>query len=77
MKSGIFVSSHHTRSLQENRKIAYRLLQEKLDYHYNREESYLFKQNLIKKEEKLKKKKKSIENLERKIDFKNREKELE
>ena len=71
------MSSHHTRSLQENRKIAYRLLQEKLDYHYNREESYLFKQNLIKKEEKLKKKKKSIENLERKIDFKNREKELE
>ncbi len=73
MKKGIHVSSHHTRSLDENRKIAYRILQEKLDYFYNKEESHLYKLELLKREEKLKKKKKAIENLEKKLEFKRRE----
>ena len=55
---GIYVSSHHTRSLEENRKIAIRILQEKLDYYYNKEESIVYKEKLKLKEEKLKKKKK-------------------
>lgn len=67
------MSSHHTRSLEENRKIARQLLQEKLDYHYNKEESFLYKQQLERREEKLKKKKKSQLNLQRKLDFKERE----
>jgi len=69
-KIGIFVSSHHTRSLEENRKIARRLLQEKLDYHYNKENSFLFKQELEEREQRLKRKKKSQENLRRKLKFK-------
>lgn len=70
---GIFVSSHHTRSLEENRKIARRLLQEKLDYHYNKEESYLSKQQAKKTEEKREKKIKAQQRLKRKLEFKDRE----
>ncbi len=70
--TGIFVSSHHTRSLEENRKIARRLLQEKLDYHYNKEESFLAKQRAAEREEKLQKKRKSKQKLLQKLEYKQR-----
>lgn len=71
--TGITVSSHHTRSLEENRKIARKLLQQKLDLHFNKENSYLFKLNSLKQEKKISQTKKSIENLKRKKEFKERE----
>jgi len=68
--TGICVSSHHTRSLEENRKIARRILQEKLDYHFNKEESFLAKKQAAEREEKLKKKQKSKQKLLKKLEFK-------
>lgn len=71
--TGIIVTSHHTRSLEENRKIARKTLQQKLDLYFNKESSYLSQLSRLKHEEKLEKSKKSIENLKRKKDFKERE----
>jgi len=71
--TGITVSSHHTRSLEENRKIARKLLQQKLDLHYNNENSYLYKLNSLKQEKKFSRTKRSVENLKRKKEFKERE----
>ena len=62
--------------VEENRKIARRLLQVKLDIHFNKEESFYMKLQKEKREEKLKQTKKAKENLERKKEFKERE-ELE
>ena len=67
------MSSHHTRSLEENRKIARRLLQEKLDYHYNKENSFLSIQQANEREQRLKRKKRAQENLRRKLEFKQSE----
>ena len=50
LPTGIVVSSHHTRSLEENRKIARKLLQQKLDIHYNKENSHFMKKQQEKRE---------------------------
>lgn len=67
------MSSHHTRSLIENRKIARKLLQQQLDLHFNKESSYLSQLAKIKQEEKSLKSKRSVENLKRKKKFKEEE----
>jgi protein subunit release factor B len=71
--TGITVSSHHTRSLEENRKLARRILQQKLDYHYNKENSYFVRSLKEKQAEKVEKSKRAVENLKRKKEFKERE----
>ncbi|CAF1063313.1 unnamed protein product [Brachionus calyciflorus] len=76
LPTGIIVTSHHTRSLEENRKIARKLLQQKLDLLNNKESSYLTQLAKLKQEEKLVRTKRSIENLKRKKQFK-QEEELE
>lgn len=70
---GIIVTCHDTRSLQENRKIARRLLQEKLDLYYNKDESYLAQLEAEKRKQKLERSQKSRENLKRKKEFQERE----
>lgn len=67
------MSSHHTRSLEENRKIARRLLQIKIDNYYNKDESIQAQELRAKRAEKLEKTKRSVENLKRKREFKERE----
>lgn len=67
------MTSHHTRSLEENRKIARKLLQQKLDLYFNKESSYLSQLAKLKQEEKLVKTKRSVENLKRKKKFKEEE----
>ena len=67
---GITVSSHDTRSLEENRKIARRMLQERLDMHYNKDLSYIAINKKKKATERENKRKKSIENLKKKLAFK-------
>jgi len=71
--TGITTTSHHTRSLIENRKIARRILQEKLDLLHNHQNSYLYQLKKEKIEKKNSQYKRSIENLERKREFKLRE----
>ena len=71
--TGIIVTCHETRSLEENRKKARKMLQQQIDLHYNKEESYLAKLAKFKKQEKIIKNKKSVDNLKRKKEFKERE----
>ena len=66
LPTGIIVSSHDTRSLEENRKIARKLLQQRLDFHFNKENSYIFKLTKFKQKERIEKSKRSNELLERK-----------
>jgi protein subunit release factor B len=71
--TGILVTCHQTRSLEENRKIARKMLQQQLDFYYNKENSYLAKLEKFKREQKAIKNKKSVENLKRKKEFKEQE----
>jgi peptide chain release factor len=64
------VSSHDTRSYQQNRKIARQLLQLRLDLHYNKDKSFLEKEAKEKRLEKLKNNKKAINKLKLKQEFK-------
>jgi protein subunit release factor B len=73
LPTGIIVTCHQTRSLDENRKIARKKLQQQLDLYYNKENSYLSRLQKFKKEEKLLKNKRSIENLQKKKEFKKNE----
>ncbi|XP_037231300.1 mitochondrial translation release factor in rescue isoform X2 [Falco biarmicus] len=68
--SGIVVKCHQTRSVEQNRKIAREILQEKVDLFYKGEESDVFKEKKASEKKKQEKKRKAKENLERKRHFK-------
>ncbi|XP_059850541.1 mitochondrial translation release factor in rescue [Hypanus sabinus] len=69
--SGIVVKCHQTRSVDQNRKIARTILQQKLDVYYNGIDSEVMKQKQEQQWKKQEKKKKAKDNLERKRQFKN------
>ncbi len=71
--TGLIAVSHHTRSLEENRKIAREILQQKLDFHCNKENSYLAKLKKEKSLERLEKDRRAKANLLQKLEFKKRE----
>ena len=75
LPTGIIVSSHDTRSLEQNRQIARKLLQQRLDFHFNKENSYLFKLTKLKQKERNDRSKRSVELLELKKEFKKNLKE--
>ncbi|KAM9624998.1 mitochondrial translation release factor in rescue isoform 1-T3 [Morphnus guianensis] len=68
--SGIVVKCHQTRSVEQNRKIAREILQEKVDLFYKGEDSDVFKENKASEKKKQEKKRRAKENLERKKHFK-------
>uniref|UniRef100_UPI00398E3C97 mitochondrial translation release factor in rescue n=1 Tax=Pristiophorus japonicus TaxID=55135 RepID=UPI00398E3C97 len=68
--SGIVVKCHQTRSVDQNRKIARTILQEKLDVHYKGVNSEIVKQKQEQQWKKQEKKRKAKDNLERKRQFK-------
>ncbi|PKU40269.1 hypothetical protein llap_9423 [Limosa lapponica baueri] len=61
---------HQTRSVEQNRKIAREILQEKVDLFYKGEESDVFKEKKASEKKKQEKKRRARENLERKKHFK-------
>ncbi|XP_048467225.1 mitochondrial translation release factor in rescue [Rhincodon typus] len=69
--TGIVVKCHQTRSVDQNRKIARTILQEKLDVHYKGVNSEIVKQKQAQRWKKQEKKRKAKDNLERKRQFKN------
>ncbi|XP_008934132.1 PREDICTED: probable peptide chain release factor C12orf65 homolog, mitochondrial [Merops nubicus] len=68
--SGIVVKCHQTRSVEQNRKIAREILQEKVDLFYKGEASDVFKEKKASEKKKQEKKRRAKENLERKKHFK-------
>ncbi|XP_075290421.1 mitochondrial translation release factor in rescue [Opisthocomus hoazin] len=68
--SGIVVKCHQTRSVEQNRKIAREILQEKVDLFYKGEDSDVFKEKKVSEKKKQERKRKAKENLERKKHFK-------
>ncbi|XP_078082228.1 mitochondrial translation release factor in rescue [Mustelus asterias] len=68
--SGIVVKCHQTRSVEQNRKIARTILQEKLDVHYKGVNSEIVKQKQEQQWKKQEKKRQAKDNLERKRQFK-------
>ncbi|NXS94090.1 CL065 factor, partial [Jacana jacana] len=68
--SGIVVKCHQTRSVEQNRKIAREILQEKVDLFYKGEDSDVFKNQKASEKKKQEKKRRAKENLERKRHFK-------
>ncbi|XP_007906000.1 mitochondrial translation release factor in rescue [Callorhinchus milii] len=68
--SGIVVKCHQTRSVEQNRKIARGILQEKLDVHYRGESGEILKQKRAGEWRKHEKRRKAREGLERKKLFK-------
>ncbi|NXI62870.1 CL065 factor, partial [Anseranas semipalmata] len=68
--SGIVVKCHQTRSVEQNRKIAREILQEKVDLFYKGEDSDVFKEKKTSEKKKQEKKRRAKENLERKKHFK-------
>ncbi|KFP43810.1 hypothetical protein N324_06296, partial [Chlamydotis macqueenii] len=68
--SGIVVKCHQTRSVEQNRKIAREILQEKVDLFYKGEKSDVFKEKKASEKKKQEKKRRAKENLEKKRHFK-------
>lgn len=64
--SGIVVKCHQTRSVDQNRKLARKILQEKVDVFYNGENSPVHKEKLEGERRKREKKKRAKETLEKK-----------
>ncbi|XP_031193790.1 probable peptide chain release factor C12orf65 homolog, mitochondrial [Mastomys coucha] len=64
--SGIVVKCHQTRSVDQNRKIARKVLQEKVDIFYNGENSPVHKEKLEAERRKQERKKRAKETLEKK-----------
>ncbi|KAM6111970.1 LOW QUALITY PROTEIN: mitochondrial translation release factor in rescue [Pterocles gutturalis] len=64
--SGIVVKCHQTRSVEQNRKIAREILQEKVDLFYKGQDSDVFKEKKALEKKKQEKKRRAKENLERK-----------
>ncbi|NWJ06195.1 CL065 factor, partial [Crypturellus undulatus] len=68
--TGIVIKCHQTRSVEQNRKIAREILQEKVDLFYKGENSDVFKEKKAAERKKQEKKRRAKENLERKRHFK-------
>ncbi|NXD07322.1 CL065 factor, partial [Nothocercus nigrocapillus] len=68
--TGIVIKCHQTRSVEQNRKIAREILQEKVDLFYKGENSDVFKEKKAAERKKQEKKRRARENLERKRHFK-------
>ncbi|NWI13108.1 CL065 factor, partial [Crypturellus soui] len=68
--TGIVIKCHQTRSVEQNRKIAREILQEKVDLFYKGENSDVFKEKKAAERKKQEKKRRARENLERKRQFK-------
>ncbi|KAM4827424.1 mitochondrial translation release factor in rescue [Thomomys bottae] len=66
MPSGIVVKCHQTRSVDQNRKLARKILQEKVDVFYNGEESPVYKEKREAEKKKQERKKRAKETLEKK-----------
>ncbi|XP_063000210.1 mitochondrial translation release factor in rescue [Elgaria multicarinata webbii] len=66
LPSGIVVKCHQTRSLEQNRKRAREILQEKVDIFYKGESSDVVKEKRESEKKKQEKKRRAKENLERK-----------
>ncbi|XP_035936233.2 mitochondrial translation release factor in rescue [Halichoerus grypus] len=64
--SGIVVKCHQTRSVDQNRKLARKILQEKVDIFYNGENSLLYKEKQEAERKKQERKKRAKETLEKK-----------
>lgn len=64
--SGIVVKCHQTRSVDQNRKLARKILQEKVDLFYNGENSLVYKEKREAEKKKQERKKKAKETLEKK-----------
>ncbi|KAM6404127.1 mitochondrial translation release factor in rescue [Rhynochetos jubatus] len=75
--SGIVVKCHQTRSVEQNRKLAREILQEKVDLFYKGEDSDVFKEKKASEKKKQEKKRRARENLERKKHFKEMLQQLE
>lgn len=68
--SGIVVKCHQTRSVDHNRKLARKILQEKVDVFYNGENSPVHKEKQEAEKKKQERKKRAKETLEKKKVFK-------
>ncbi|XP_069880933.1 mitochondrial translation release factor in rescue [Dipodomys merriami] len=66
MPSGIVVKCHQTRSVDQNRKLARKILQEKVDVFYNGEKSPVYKEKREAQKKKQERKKRTKETLEKK-----------
>ncbi|XP_001492966.3 mitochondrial translation release factor in rescue isoform X3 [Equus przewalskii] len=66
MPSGIVVKCHQTRSVDQNRKLARKILQEKVDVFYNGENSLVYKEKRESEKKKQERKKRAKETLEKK-----------
>nr|XP_004668506.2 mitochondrial translation release factor in rescue [Jaculus jaculus]XP_044988805.1 mitochondrial translation release factor in rescue [Jaculus jaculus] len=64
--SGIVVKCHQTRSVNQNRKLARKILQEKVDVFYNGEKSAVYKERQEAQKKKQERKKRAKETLEKK-----------
>ncbi|XP_004709786.1 mitochondrial translation release factor in rescue [Echinops telfairi] len=64
--SGIVVKCHQTRSVDQNRKLARKILQEKVDVFYNGENSLAYKEKREAEKKKQERKKRAKETLEKK-----------
>ncbi|XP_029777661.1 probable peptide chain release factor C12orf65 homolog, mitochondrial [Suricata suricatta] len=64
--SGIVVKCHQTRSVDQNRKLARKTLQEKVDIFYNGENSLVYKEKREAEKKKQERKKRAKETLEKK-----------
>ncbi|KAM9194338.1 mitochondrial translation release factor in rescue [Dugong dugon] len=64
--SGIVVKCHQTRSVDQNRKLARKILQEKVDVFYNGENSLVYRQKREAEKKKQERKKRAKETLEKK-----------
>ncbi|XP_011354020.1 probable peptide chain release factor C12orf65 homolog, mitochondrial [Pteropus vampyrus] len=64
--SGLVVKCHQTRSVDQNRKLARKILQEKVDVFYNGENSLIYKEKREAEKKKQERKKRAKETLEKK-----------
>lgn len=64
--SGIVVKCHQTRSVDQNRKLARRILQEKVDVFYHRENSLVYREKQEAERRKQERKRRAKETLEKK-----------
>ncbi|KAF0872077.1 mitochondrial translation release factor in rescue [Crocuta crocuta] len=64
--SGIVVKCHQTRSVDQNRKLARKILQQKVDIFYNGENSLVYKEKREAEKKKQERKKRAKETLEKK-----------
>ncbi|XP_028002916.2 mitochondrial translation release factor in rescue isoform X2 [Eptesicus fuscus] len=68
--SGLVVKCHQTRSVEQNRKLARKIMQEKLDIFYHGEESLAYRERRAAEKKKQERKKRAKETLEKKRQLK-------